>query len=319
MRIFTKAILREDQIKQRAKLHHVDGIEVYLTAKDMADEKLADKLKLCSDSFKIVNLETGDRLEGITPTDLLDDRSKRYVEEALNNLVRIKNHGILVIHLAGGCKVLEPSSYSQLDVRQSNKFSNLKKCLKYIRGLDPENKLIALENTFPTDWMDEDNGIISFYSMGKLASDFEERIMTFDTGHAGVTAYTYANSYCSPARPFGFFDHNKFGKIPVIFLREEREFKKLTKTSLTHAVCEELKKSNSTSIHLNNSRGLLDGFGMKERGNLNFMEIMSVINEKIMKNPNFSIVTEVKERTTGDYLNAPNQKEMIEFIFNYFN
>ena len=309
MDIFVKSRLDAAQIKERIKLGST-GIELYLDKGDLASLSLKDNLRLCSDNFSKVSLETGDRLYGTAPTDLLDSESREYIEKVLNIRSKIPNAGFLVIHLAGGCQVLDPP-YKKLKVQVKKEI--LEKSLATINELDPENKVIALENTFPTDWMDEKNGIISFYPIGKLSSDFNRRIRTFDTGHSGITAFTLAN--LSQSKKGYVFNHRTFGEIPVYMADEEVKLAEIAKKSLTKAVLAEVKKANIVNVHLNNSRGLLDGFGVTEGGDIDLKAII----EAIIKRTNATIVTEVKERKTRDYINTPNQREMIDWLVNNYH
>lgn len=308
MKIFTKSTLNIKQIKLR-KDWHVDGIETYLKYDEIFNPKLKDKLNWCSDNFETINLETGDRLYGRTPVDLLDDRSRKYIEKALEIYNKIPNRGILVVHLAGNCQVHEPP-YKKLILEK--KEENLAVCLEYINKIDPENRLIALENTFPTDWMDEDKGIISFYPFGKISADFENRIRTFDIAHSGITMYTYSKLANSSNKNYSYFE-SEFGRTPVYFSEEEEKITELAKKSLTNAVCEEIKRANVVNVHVNTSYKLLDGFGINEETDLDLSKILEVL-----KGKNITLIAEVKERQTNDYLTAQNQRGMIKFLREYF-
>ncbi len=312
MKIITKAIMREDQIRARTKLD-VEGIEVYLKRPDLDRPEISDLLKLCSDNFGVVNLETGDRVnDEDTPTDLLDFNSREYIESVLSMRSKIPNAGLLVVHLAGNCQVLD-SPYDAL-YRTQRKLETLEASLNYIRKLDPENKIIALENTFPTDWMNEDTGKISFYTFGKIMSDFGDRIRTFDPGHSGITMYTLANVK-EVNDGYGTFYSEKFGSIPVYFGEEEARIAELAKISLTDAVRKEVDtyKTLIANVHVNGSKGLLDGFGFSEGSDFEIFKVLEPL-----RGSNANLVTETKERPTGDFLNSPNQKDAIRILKEYF-
>ncbi len=74
MKIFTKTRLNHKQIEKRIRLvgKSVQGIEVLLDMNDLKNPRLRETLRLCSDNFETVNLETGDRLYGIKPVDLTE-------------------------------------------------------------------------------------------------------------------------------------------------------------------------------------------------------------------------------------------------------
>lgn len=317
MKIFTKAFLKRDQLEQRTKLG-TDGIEVYLRATDLERPDFRDDLKYCSDNFGTVNLETGDRLYGTRPTDLLDAESRKYVERVLEERSRISNAGVLVVHLAGRCQVLDPP-YAGLV--EPNKEEALELCIQYVYGLDPKNDIIALENTFPTDWMDENTGRLSFYRSGKISLDFKHRIRTFDTGHSGITVFTYRNLECDPTGValLDCFDYasirdDKFGKIPVYYGPDEHDLN-AEKGDLTGIVCNEIKRAKVVNVHLNGSKGLLDGFGIDEESDIDLGQIVDTLIQKEKEGGReITLVTEVKERTTGDYLNVPNQVKMIKWL-----
>jgi hypothetical protein len=166
MKIFSKSYLIKEQIEARvdlAKNGNVDGIELVLRNTNLDDiSNVIDLLRFCSDNFGTVSLETGDRLcdetpiTSIVPTDLLDEKGQEYVENVLSLLTNnnvIQNPGVLVVHLAGGCRnnLYSPPFDETLALALQRDKENLSECLEYINNIDPENKLIALENTFPTD------------------------------------------------------------------------------------------------------------------------------------------------------------------------
>lgn len=307
MKIFTKSKLNIKELNPR-RFWNVDGLETYLEYKKIDDLKLIDRIKWCSDNFETVSFETGDRLYGITPTDLLEERTQAYIEKTLNLMSKIINAGILVVHLAGSCKVGKPP-YKRIELEQKTEILN--KCIEYINIVDPKNKIIALENTFPTDWMNEDKGIISFYPFGKISSDFGDRIRTFDIAHGGISAYTYSK-LIKGENNYTYLD-TEFGKVPVYFSEEEKEIVESAKKNLTDAVCDELRRANVVNVHFNANKGLLDGFGINEKSDLDLQKIAG-----LLKGKNICIVAEVKERRTNDYFNAPNQREMIKFLKEYF-
>lgn len=301
MKIFAKAILDSEQIEARKSLP-VNGIEILLNPKNLSESNLDDKLKLCSDNFETVNLEVGDRLYSTVPVDLLDPESRKYIEKVLELHSQIPNPGLVVAHLVGRCQVSDPP-YKGL--KPQSKPQILAASLEYIRKLDPENKIIALENTFPTDWMDENEGIISFYPIGKISSGFGNRIRTFDIAHSGITMYTYKNLVNS------YFPSKQFGNIPVYFSDEEQKVSELAKQSLTDAVCEELRKANTVNVHVNVNKGLLDGF--VESSDLDLSKVLEAL-----KGKDITLVAEVQERETGDYISTPNQRAMVDYLRNFF-
>lgn len=304
VKIFAKSILEEDQIKARKGLN-IDGIEVYLTKPDLEGSRPKDMIKLCSDSFRVVNLETGDRLYGIRPTDLLDDESRRYVESVLGIHAKMPNAGFVNMHLAGGCQVLRPP-YKGLT--KEKKKGTLMACLDYINTLDPGNQTIVLENSFPTDWMYGAEGIISFHPIGKISADFEKRIRTFDIAHSGITAFTYAN-LADFRGNYGFFESAEFGKIPVYFSDEERKVAESARESITRAVCEEIEGANIVNVHVNTNKGLLDGFGIGDKCDINLELVLSKL--LASKRDQLNLVAEVKEE---DYLSIPKQRAMISYL-----
>ncbi len=225
----------------------------------------------------------------------------------MNQRESIPNPGLLTVHLAGGCDVLNPP-YSKVSYRKKEEV--LEECLNYINKIDPDNTTIALENTFPTDWMDEDKGVISFYPIGKISADFGKRIRTFDIAHSGITMYTLKNlTSIDREGKTGYLKSEKFGRIPVYVSEDEMKIREIAKRSLTYAVCQEIAKADVVNIHVNTSLGLLDGFGIDEETDLDLTRILETL-----KGEETNLVAEVKERQREDYINAPNQKKMISYL-----
>lgn len=302
VKVFTKAIARREQIESRKDLG--EGIELLLRAADLQRADFLDCLKYSSDNFPVVNLEVGDRVGGIKPVDLLDGESRRYIEKVLAHGQRLPNLGRIIVHLAAGCQVDEPEYNKILPLSKDQRGYILRIALDYIHSLDSENRIIALENTFPTDWMDEEKGIISYYPIGKSSEDFGERIRVFDIGHAGITAHTLKNLSTLIGNQ-GFFWHEKFGFIPVYVSEREEERRQMSPEAF---VVNEIYDANIVEYHVSANKGLLDGFGLDEKSSMRLEYLLRIA---AAQNPDAVFVAEVRD---DDYVKIPNQRKMIGFL-----
>ena len=176
--------------------------------------------------------------------------------------------------------------------------------MEYVNSLDHHNRIIALENIFPSDWMDEDEKVVSFYPCGKISSDFQDRIRVFDIAHYGITLLTFAN-----------LNHQRFlstalGNMPVYF--GEEEIKELEKTkNPTAAVSREINQSKVIEIHVNTNKDYLGGFGI-EPAYINLEEVLKGLKKE------FILVPEMREAPGCDYVNTPKQREMINYLRSLF-
>lgn len=307
MKIFAKTILNREQLEARRRLG-VDGIEIMLNKARLESPNFPELLRFASDSFPVVSLEAGDRLREQKPTDLTDGESRKYIERIMQALSTISNLGLLTVHLVGNAYLAAPP-YENVPRKSPEQAEEIvQRCLEYVWKIDPQNKVIALENTFPTDWMDEDKGSISFYPIGKLSQDFGGRQRTYDIAHAGITFFTFRN--LRQGSRGSFYTHEKFGDIPVHFSNQEMAAI-ATKRNLTEDVIADMRTARIVNVHFNSNRGLLDGYSPFEQGDLDLGRILGEIRRTF---PNANLVAEVKERETGNYLEAPNQSRTLEYL-----